>query len=143
MSNIRLIVFVKIPGRVEPIPLDILDSSSTNLVLVDILIIAGLSSQDKPVQNYLLLQNGRKLDLSLRLSENGVKNGSALELIPLELIPIENTIDIINNKKISQNTKEESNQVNSNDITSSNPQKNNEVEHKNKSSVPGKKIDFD
>ena len=138
MANTRLIIFVKIPGRVEPIPLDIMDNSSINSVLLDILIITGLFSKDKPIQNYLLLQNGRKLDLSLRLSENGIKNGSTLDLIP-----IENTIDIINNTKVSQNTKVESNQVISNNINSSHPQKKKEVEHRNKSSIPGKKIDFD
>lgn len=77
----RLIIFVKIPGRVEPIPLDIIDDRPSQAVLDDILVIAKLSAKNGHNTNYYLSRNGTKLDPGLELSKNGVNNGALLDLV--------------------------------------------------------------
>lgn len=132
MSNIRLIIFVKIPGQVEPIPLDVIDNRLTNLVLDDILIITGLSLQNKLSQNYLLSLNGKQLDPYIRLSENGVKNGAVLNLI----VAADQNINT-ETEPIKNDTKESRSEFENISKSKTNSPKN------NKQNTIGKKIDFD
>lgn len=131
----RLILFVKIPGQLEPIPLDIVDDRAARLVLEDILLLTSLSAKDKSHPNYELIWEGNKIDLNRNMSENGIKNGALLEVNQ-----IDNPIAIKN----WDGEKEDMKQTVAESLT---PVKKgrNSTEKKviNTSPVPGKKIDFD
>lgn len=77
----RLIVFTKIPERIQPIPLDIIDDRPSQQVLKDILILTELSKRDSSIANCALVNHGKKLDLNLSLTENSVRNGDCLHLM--------------------------------------------------------------
>lgn len=129
----RLIIFLKIPERVEPIPLDVIDDRPTQSVLGDILVLTNLSSEkDYAMEEYFLEKDGEKLDLDLSLSGNGVKNGDTLVLVKSnkkKKILDDQEIDNINVQPPHLEAPEK-------------PTKNKNIEKK-KSNVPGKKIDFD
>ncbi len=78
----RLIIFAKVPGRVELIPLDIIDNRNAGEVLRDILILSKLESSRKEVIDvYDLVKGNANLNLNCNLTENHVKNGDLLEVI--------------------------------------------------------------
>lgn len=130
----RLIIFVKIPERVDPIPLDITDDRPSQAVLDDILILAKLSTKNDPLLNYYLSQNGTKLDLSLELSKNSVKNGTLLELIKIN----DQSTPIIKHKFNEVDLRQVSSEIDEEPKSSKKKQKKTEEQ-----TVPGKKIDFD
>lgn len=129
----RLIIFVKIPERVEPITLDIIDDRPSQAVVDDILVIAKLATKNETASNYCLSRNGDKLDPIRELSQNGIKNGMVLDLLNEQIVPRgKNQFkEDAFQEALSESSEESSN-------TKKTPKKSNE-----RSNVPGKKIDFD
>lgn len=130
----RLIIFVKIPERVDPIPLDIIDDRPSQAVLEDILVLGKLAIKNNPISKHYLSRNGTKLDLSLELSQNGVQNGMLLDLIKTN----ENIIPVKKSQFKEEVYQETPSDIIEEPISIKRTQK--KVEPSN---VPGKKIDFD
>jgi hypothetical protein len=131
----RLIIFLKIPERVEPIPLDVIDVDDrpAQAVLEDILDLIKLpSDKDNAIEGYLLEKNSEKLNLDLNLLGNGVKNGDTLVLVKSN----EKT------KKLDGRKIDIGNVQSSHLETSGKTAKEKDIQKK-ESNVPGKKIDFD
>ncbi len=130
----RLIVFVKAPELIEPIPLDIIDDRPSKDVLSDILVIAKLSTKTSLATNYTLARDGTRLNPSLSLSQNGIKNGELLDLIKTnnENLPVTNSL-VVGLDSIDKPAEvyEEVKSIKS-------PEKKSD-----RTNIPGKKIDFD
>ncbi len=130
----RLIVFVKTSDSVDPIPLDIIDERPAQTVLDDIIRLIKPSVNSGVAANYGLAQNGKEIDLTLKLSENGVKNGDHLELVPT-------SAKLIANNTVVEKTSEQ--QISSVPQTAAVNSKVKPKTNRDIKPVIGKKIDFD
>ena len=130
----RLIIYVKIPTHVEPIPLDVIDDRPSQAVLDDILVIAKLSAKNSTTRSYYLSRNGIKLDSNLTLSQNGVKNGILLDLTKIN----EQDISAKKNEYKEILFEKAPSKVANDTKSTKKAQKEN-----GQQAVPGKKIDFD
>ena len=132
----RLIVFVKIPGRVDMVPLDIIDDRPVELVFNDILLLTDLSKKgDKSNARYLLVKNGKTLNSKLNFYENGIRNNDILG------------IEVDANAVSVETDKEEASQLIPKSIIDKREKtgkpKSKSKQDKGIPPVPGKKIDFD